>query len=177
MRKKKNTEVYEIEADPDIGPTEEYPWRKLDPKGPWPVDWQQTIIDGFKFVCIVNHYKIINRKAMLLCKFKAGWMHYFPVHRTYKEIQRSGVSVSVIDDYLVKHNLVSPNSSIKNRWRKLGYRNNPNNTKSKISVSSYDEFTTDRKILELHKKHVGVEEKLDKLAYYCQSCNRVLTFN
>lgn len=86
---------------------------------------------------------------------------YYPVITSYACAKYSGVPVKVIDDYLVYHNLVNPEAPKKNRWRKLGYRNDPCNIRSTLmTVSCYDEWTTDKKVAALLKSHVPTVDLL-----------------
>jgi hypothetical protein len=115
-------------------------------------------MDYYTFKCIENHHKIKDQKVMLLCRYKSDHQQYLPVKLSYKLVESCGLSTSIIDDYLIKHKLVNPNSPIKNRWRKLGYKNDPNNKKSNTTISRYDEWTTDRKIIAHINNHIPIED-------------------
>jgi hypothetical protein len=95
---------------------------------------------------------------MLLCRYVSDHQLYLPVKASYKLAQSSGLPASIIDDYLIKHKLVNPKSPIKNRWRHLGYKNDPNNKRSDTTISRYDEWTTDRKIISLIKAHIPIKD-------------------
>lgn len=151
-KKKNDFIIYEIEADPTIGATEEnYKEIKID---------KDQACDDFWLRCIINHRKIVNQKVMLLCLYESGRTMYCPLKQCYKlanaayDHDRSKHSPHMIDDYLIKHKLLHQDAPIKNRWRKLGYRNNPN-CKPYNSVSIYDDWTTDRKLLKIIKSHVS----------------------
>ena len=109
--------VYEIEADPEIGPVDAIIWTKRHRDGD-PVDPAilEPAFDDFIFESIENHYKVVNQKLMLLCKFKSGYSMYYPVSTSYLCAREAQISSRVIDDYLVKHKLVNPEAPKKNRW-------------------------------------------------------------
>lgn len=115
-------------------------------------------IDYYTFKCIENHYKLKDQKLMLLCRYVSDNQLYLTVKLSYKLVESCGLSTSIIDDYLVKHKLVNPKSPIKNRWRHIGYKNDPNNRKSNTTISRYDEWSTDRKIIAHIKAHIPIED-------------------
>lgn len=144
--------IYEIEPDSTIGPTEEnYMEKKRD---------LDRASDDLWLRCIINHRKIVNQKVLLLCLYESGRSMYCPLKKCYKLANatyahdRSKYSPTMIDDYLIKHKLINQDAPVKNRWRKLGYRNNPN-SKPYNTVSIYDDWTTDRKLLKIIKSHVS----------------------
>ena len=142
---------YDIEPDPKIGITEESLWYDRDfGKG------QDGTYD-YWLKDIINHRKIEHQKVMLLCLLESGKAKYYSMKNCYKLVRiasnNNKCSPSLVDDYLIKHKLVNPLASIKNRWRKLGYRKDPN-TVSNNTVSPYDEWTADKKNLKLIKSHV-----------------------
>jgi hypothetical protein len=143
--------VYEIEPDPKIGFTEENLWFERD-FGRGPDGAQDYWLDK-----IENHRKIVNHKVMLLCLLESGKAMYLPLKNCYKLARAASNDgrclPSIVDDYLIEHKLLNPAAPIKNRWRKLGYRKDPN-TIANTTVSPYDEWTTDKKLLKLIKSHV-----------------------
>ena len=86
---------------------------------------------------------------------------YYPVSTSYACARHAQISSKVIDDYLVYHNLVNPEAPKKNRWRKLGYRNDPHVLRSTLmTVSCYDDWTTDKKVAALLKSHEAREDSI-----------------
>lgn len=143
-----------MEPDPMIGLTEE---KLFEDKLRSAVEGRDPM-DYYTFKCVENHHKLKNQKVMLLCRYVSDHQQYLPVKVSYKLVELCGLSTSIIDDYLHKHKLVNPNSPIKNRWRKLGYKNDPNNKKSNTTISRYDEWTTDRKLIAQIKAHIPIED-------------------